>query len=240
MPRQWDAWGRAVGLMAPNGWIAATDRRRPRVGSAGVGFRNPYDIALNADGELFTYDADAEWETGMPWYRPTSIVHAARRRRIWLADAAPASGLPIASIACRPRSNMGPGSPVGIEFGYGTKFPAKYQRALFALDWTFGTIHAVHLAADGASYTGSREEFLSRTPLPLTDAAVGPDGALYFITGGRGTQSELYRVTYVGTESTAAGRRPRHPVCRSAGVAPKARSRRWPLAKIPADAASRC
>jgi putative heme-binding domain-containing protein len=64
-------------------------------------------------------------------------------------------------------------------------------------------MHAVHLTADGASYTGTKEEFLSRSPLPLTDAAVGPDGALYFITGGRTTQSELYRVTYVGTESTA-------------------------------------
>ncbi len=39
--------------------------------------------------------------------------------------------------------------------------------------------------------------------MPLTDNAVGPDGALYFTIGGRGTQSELFRVTYVGTESTA-------------------------------------
>ena len=37
----------------------------------------------------------------------------------------------------------------------------------------------------------------------MTDAVVGPDGALYFTVGGRGTQSELFRVTYTGTESTA-------------------------------------
>ena len=74
---------------------------------------------------------------------------------------------------------------------------------LFALDWSYGTIYAVHLNPEGASYTGAEEEFLSRSPLPLTDGAVGPDGALYFVTGGRGTQSELYRVTYVGAESTA-------------------------------------
>src|SRR5205823_13353387 len=32
------------------------------------------------------------------------------------------------------------------------------------------------------------------------------DGALYFAVGGRKTQSALYRVTYVGKESTAPGR----------------------------------
>ena len=53
-----------------------------------------------------------------------------------------------------------------------------------------------------STYKGVKEEFLSRTPLPLTDVAVGPDGALYFTIGGRGTQSELFRVTYVGGEPT--------------------------------------
>ena len=36
----------------------------------------------------------------------------------------------------------------------------------------------------------------------LTDVAIGPDGAMYFTVGGRGTQSELYRVTYVGDQPT--------------------------------------
>ncbi len=99
--------------------------------------------------------------------------------------------------------DIGPGSPVGVTFGYGLRFPARYQKALFLLDWTFGTIYTVHLEPHGASYRGSLEQFLSRSPLPLTDAAVGPDGALYFAVGGRGTQSALYRVTYTGDEPTA-------------------------------------
>jgi hypothetical protein len=98
--------------------------------------------------------------------------------------------------------DIGPGSPVGVEFGYGTKFPGKYQKALYILDWTFGTIYAIHIEPDGASYKATKEEFISRTPLPLTDAVVGHDGALYFTTGGRNTQSDLWRVTYVGKEST--------------------------------------
>ena len=64
-------------------------------------------------------------------------------------------------------------------------------------------MYAIHIEPSGATYKATKEEFLSRTPLPLTDNAVGPDGALYFTIGGRGTQSELFRVTYVGTESTA-------------------------------------
>ena len=41
--------------------------------------------------------------------------------------------------------------------------------------------------------------FLQGRPLNVTDLAFGPDGAMYFITGGRRTQSALYRVRYAGT-----------------------------------------
>ncbi|MFM8706455.1 MAG: heme-binding protein, partial [Planctomycetia bacterium] len=100
--------------------------------------------------------------------------------------------------------DLGPGWPVGVAFGYGTKFPAKYQRALFVCDWTFGTMYAIHLEPEGSTYTGVAEEFVARTPLPLTDMTVGKDGASYFAVGGRDGQSELYRVSYTGSDSTAA------------------------------------
>jgi putative heme-binding domain-containing protein len=203
LPRQWDAGGFGVGVLAPGGWIAAVDPDGKNWELLTVGFRNAYDMALNADGEVMTYDADMEWDIGTPWYRPTRILHAVSG-----ADFGWRSGTgkwPAYRVDSLPAVvDIGPGSPCGVEFGYGAKFPAKYQRALFGLDWTFGTIYAVHLTADGASYTGTKEKFLTRTPLPLTDAAIGPDGALYFTTGGRNTQSELYRVTYVGSESTTA------------------------------------
>ena len=82
-------------------------------------------------------------------------------------------------------------------------FPAKYQKALFICDWTFGTMYAIHMAPHGSSYRATKEEFVSRTPLPLTDCTVGKDGALYFTIGGRGAQSELFRVTYVGKEDVS-------------------------------------
>jgi putative heme-binding domain-containing protein len=102
-----------------------------------------------------------------------------------------------------PVVNLGLSSPTGIAFGYGANFPAKYQRALFLCDWTYGKMYAVHLEPQGATYTGTSEEFISATPLPFTDVVIHPhDGAMYFLIGGRKTQSGLYRVTYVGREST--------------------------------------
>jgi putative heme-binding domain-containing protein len=103
-----------------------------------------------------------------------------------------------------PVLNIGPGSPTGVAFGYGAKFPAKYQDALYICDWSYGKVHAVHMTADGASYTGTSEEFISGSPFPVTDLQVGnKDGALYITIGGRKVQSGLYRVTYAGKDSTA-------------------------------------
>ena len=168
------------------------------------GFRNIFDGAFNRDGELFTYDADMEYDFNTSWYRPTRINHVtsgsewgwrngAGKRPEFYPDNLPAV------------HNIGPGSPTGVTFGYGAKFPAKYQNALFALDWSWGKLYAIHLQPSGSSYTATREEFLSGAPLPLTDAIIHPtDGAMYFAIGGRKVQSGLYRVTYTGKESTAA------------------------------------
>ncbi|MDB6111733.1 MAG: heme-binding protein, partial [Pedosphaera sp.] len=59
-------------------------------------------------------------------------------------------------------------------------------------------IFAVHLTPCGASYNATFEPFVKGKPLNVTDVEFGKDGAMYFTTGGRGTQSGLYRVSYVG------------------------------------------
>jgi putative heme-binding domain-containing protein len=199
--RQWDGGGHAVGIMAPGGYIAKTDPEGREWEILSSGYRNEYDFALNADGEIFAYDADMEWDVGIPWYRPTRVNHATSGSEFgWRSGSGKWPAYYVDSLPAV--VDIGPGSPVGVEFGYGTKFPAKYQRALYLCDWTFGTIYAVHLEPNGSTYTGVKEEFLSRNALPLTDVVVGNDGAMYFTVGGRGTQSELYRVTYIGAEST--------------------------------------
>ena len=201
LPRQWDARGHARGRMAPGGWIARTDPDGKTWSIVSAGYRNAYDMDFNAEGELFAYDADMEWDMGSPWYRPTRLCHAVSGSEFgwrsgtgkwptWYADSLPQV------------VDIGPGSPVGVNFGTGAKFPAEYQRAVYLCDWTFGTMYAVHLQPRGASYIGVREEFVARAPLPLTDVAIGDDGAMYFTIGGRGAQSELFRVTYTGKAST--------------------------------------
>lgn len=202
LPRQWDGNGHATGILAPGGWVAKTDPDGKTWEIVSVGYRNSYDMDLNADGELFVYDSDMEWDFGMPWYRPTRVTHATDGSDFgWRSGTINPPAHYIDSLP--PMIDIGPGSPVGVAFGYGTRFPAKYQKALYICDWTFGTMYALHLTPNGSTYRAAKEEFVARTPLPLTDVAPGPDGALYFTVGGRGTQSELFRVTYVGAESTA-------------------------------------
>jgi len=190
-------------VLAPGGWLAKTDLDGKKWELINTGTRNTYDIAINRSGDIFGFDADMEWDTGMPWYRPTRVCFMQSGGEFgwrtcskkWPArweDSLPAV------------VDIGPGSPTGVAFGYGAKFPAKYQDSLFICDWSYGKMYAVHLAPNGGGYTGVQEEFMSASPLPLTDIEVSKkDGAMYVSIGGRKVQSGLYRVTYVGSESTS-------------------------------------
>ncbi len=231
LPRRWDANGHAAGILAPGGWICNVDPTGKNWSVYSMGYRNQYDIAFNADGELFSYDADMEWDFGSPWYRPTRVVHATSGSEFgWRSGTGKWPEYYEDSLP--PAVNIGPGSPVGIVFGYGAKFPAKYQKSLFILDWTYSTIYSVELTPSGSTYKGKFEDFVTGTPLPMTDATVGADGALYFAVGGRGTQSAIYRVTYVGTEPTA-------PVSAASPVAKTAQSVRHSLEKFHGTEASK-
>eukprot|EP01093_Parvamoeba_rugata_P000504 TRINITY_DN10550_c0_g1_i1.p1 TRINITY_DN10550_c0_g1~~TRINITY_DN10550_c0_g1_i1.p1 ORF type:complete len:307 (+),score=62.85 TRINITY_DN10550_c0_g1_i1:24-923(+) len=70
-----DARGHANDVKAPGGWISKFNPDGSSFELISAGFRNPFDMAFNTDGELFAYDADMEWDIGMPWYRPTRICH---------------------------------------------------------------------------------------------------------------------------------------------------------------------
>jgi len=50
---------------------------------------------------------------------------------------------------------------------------------LYAFDWSYGRIFAVHLKPQGATYAAEREVFLKGKPLNLTDLEFGKDGAMY-------------------------------------------------------------
>lgn len=205
-----DARGHANDIKAPGGWIAKFDPQGKTWELISSGYRNPFDLAFNQDGELFTYDADMEWDIGMPWYRPTRICHVTSGSEYgWRTGSGkwPAyypDNLPAVL-------NLEQGSPTAVLSGAKLNFPARFRNGLLVMDWSFGTVYFIDLKEQGSSYTAEREEFLSGTPLPLTDMIAGSDGNLYFATGGRGLDSHLYRLRYTGKDPEVAAQQGDRP-----------------------------
>lgn len=206
LPRMEDGNGFGAGAKPPGGYIARMDLDGNNIELFSAGQRNTYDIAFNADGELFGWDSDMEWDWGTPWYRPVHVFHSVRGGDNGFREGS--AKWPQYYPDSLPRTvTIGIGCPTGVTFGTGASFPAKYQKAFYICDWTFGRLLAVHLRPDGAGYSGSFENFVApkslrgegpRVPLNLTDAVIGDDGAMYFTIGGRNTQSSLFRVAWRG------------------------------------------
>jgi putative heme-binding domain-containing protein len=203
LPRNPDGGGHDPHVMAPAGWIVRMDLDGKNKELFCAGLRNTYDIDFNTDGELFTYDSDMEWDTGTPWYRPIRVNLAVSGGEYgwrngtgkWPEYYPDSLGAVV---------NTGMGSPTGVAFGTGAKFPERYQRAFFVLDWSYGNVYAVHMTPEGAGYRGTFEKFVNGKPFGVTDVVISPaDGNMYVTIGGRGSQSGLYRVSYTGNDSTA-------------------------------------
>jgi putative heme-binding domain-containing protein len=197
LPNPWDGSMFDGTVEMPAGYILRVSPEGDDLRVHAGGLRNPLDLAFNRDGELFTFDADMERDVGASWYMPNRVLHLVSgadfgwrrgtgRLAAWQADTLP-------SVV-----DIGLASPTAVFFGYGARFPARFEEALFICDWSYGRILAVHVEERGASYRGRFETFVSGRPLNVTDGCIGPDGALWFLTGGRGTQSGLYRVTWQG------------------------------------------
>ncbi len=194
LPNLEDPNGLDAGCAAPGGHVIRTDPDGKEWELWCGGLNNAYDLAFNGDGELFTFDADTEADRGTPWYAPPQVFHIVSggeygwRRGSGKWPVYYHDRLPPAAVS-------DPASPTGLAFGTKAKFPPKYRHALFAGDWARGRILAVHLQPEGSTYAGDVEPFLSGKALSVTDLEIGPDGVMYFITGGRGAPSRLFRVS---------------------------------------------
>jgi len=199
--RMWDPRGHAVGVYSPGGIVLRVDPATEHATIFADGFRNAYDHCFDARGELFTYDSDMEWDIGAPWYRAPRIVHVVQGGDYgwrsgsgvwpdWYPDSLPP--------ACETDS----ASPTGMLAGWDGGFPAPWNDAIFCADWTYGRILCASIVAEGSTFRAQWQPFITGRPMPVADMAWGPDGAMYFVTGGRGTQSGLYRVT--ASKSAAA------------------------------------
>lgn len=194
LERVWDPNGHAVGVVMPAGCVNRYDPKTKVWTTIAGGFRNPYDLAFSPAGECFVYDADMEWDIGTPWFIWPLVQHIVAggdygwrsgtgKVPMWANDR-------MAAVCATDVS-----SPTGVGFATESHFPEPWRSRLFIGDWSYGRLLAVELDPEGSTYTGSVHEFARGTPLNITDFSFGPDGALYLLTGGRRTQSGLYRIS---------------------------------------------
>ncbi len=192
-----DPHGEAVGIKAPCGTIVRTDVNGSFAEIFAGGLRNCYDMTFNRAGELFTWDSDMEWDVGLPWYRPTRLVHATPGAEFGSRSGWSVwpdyyfDGMPTLL-------DTGRGSPTGMVAYNHVMFPKRYHDALFMGDWSRGRILAIRMKQQGGAYKAESETFATGKPLNVTNLTVGPDGALYFCTGGRDSEGGIYRIVWQG------------------------------------------
>jgi putative heme-binding domain-containing protein len=197
LPRYMDARGHAAGIMAPGGTLMRFQPANGRYTLLAGGFRNAYSHAYNLEGEAFTFDSDMEWDINLPWYRDVRSVHIIPGADYgWRTGSGKFPAYYIDTLP--PIRDLGRGSPVGVEFYQHHVYPPMFDDGFFEADWSRGRILFTRLRKQGATYvadSGGRE-FVHGEPLNVTDLAVGPDGFVYFTTGGRDTEGGFYRVRY--------------------------------------------
>ena len=163
------------------------------------GNRNAYDYAYNLSSEAFAFDSDMEWDIGMPWYRDVRTVHGIPNGNYgYRANSGKYPEYYLDSLP--PVRDIGRGSPVGVETYQSYAYPRDYFDNLLEADWSRGRLLYTALTPKGATFTArtDRAEFVHGEPLNITDVEVGPDGLVYFTTGGRNTEGGVWRVRYTG------------------------------------------
>lgn len=168
------------------------------------GFRNPYDLAFNENGQLFTVDADGERDHYLPWYTPTRLFDIQQgMHHGWVQSGwTRAWARPQSYFDNVPRLvEIGRGSPTGVECYRHYAFPSEYRGNIYSCCWTLGTVYRFPLEREGSSYKSHKEIFLQTTGevgFAPVDLAVGPNGEMYVAIGGRGTRGSVFCVRYTG------------------------------------------
>lgn len=198
VPRYEDPGGHAMGVKAPGGTVIRTSIDGSVVERIAGGLRNAYDLVFNTEGGLFVHDSDMESDTDTAWYRPTGLYDITEAGEYgWRSGWAQWPEYYVDRLPML--LDTGRGSPTGGVCYDHFRFPVRYHNAIFLADWSEGRILAVRLKPNGAGYTAESEVFVKGQPLNVCDLDVGPDGALYFCTGGRGTGGGIYRIEWTGT-----------------------------------------
>ncbi len=194
-PRFEDPGGHAAGIKAPGGTVIRLDVEGKSVELVAGGLRNAYDLTFHPNGRLYVHDSDMESDEGAAWYRPTSLYEVGEGGEFgWRSGWAK---WPTYYYDRLPTLlETGRGSPTGACVYDHVMFPQRYHGSLFLADWTQGQILSVTLTPDGRAQS---EVFVQGQPLNVTDLTVGPDGSLYFCTGGRGTKGGIFQICWLGS-----------------------------------------
>ena len=201
LPRLNDARGHAANILAPGGTIWRLDHEGKNMSLVAAGFRNHFDAAFSPTGELFTFDSDMEWDEALPWYRHGARLPLPAGVRLRLAHrGGQHAGLlhrqPAAARRDRPRlagrrrvlrSPRLPRRSTAAPSSWPTGRSASSAPSIWS--------------ATGPATRRKAEQFCTGAPMNVTDLAVGPDGALYFTMGGRGTQGGVYRIMFPSAPS---------------------------------------
>jgi len=208
----------------PQAPVSSSVGQRPRAGTLwrispdfskrGVwahGLRNCYDFDFLPDGQPVTYDSDDEREASLPWYRPTRVLALGPGSDAgWCGSAWKDDDYRVTMPTTLAR--LGRGSPTGVAVYQHVGFPAKYQGAVFVLDWTFGRVLAVYpsgnLPVEQQTPNKIPSEIFMQPSGSIgfapTDICVAPDGSLLVSVGGRGTTGAIYRIEATLSKSVQA------------------------------------
>lgn len=154
------------------------------------GLRNPYDLAFNAQGDLFATDNGPAGLDPAPDDELNYIVEGGHY------GFPKEFGQPAVNSEYREPIVLFPphASADGLTFYDGATFPAEYADNAFVALWIRGEIVRVELVKLGDRYMSRATLFASGFANPL-DVAVGPDGGLYVLDFGA---SAVYRVAWAG------------------------------------------
>ncbi len=196
-PRREDPSGHAAGMKAPGGTVVRIDLRTKAIDIVAGGLRNAYDLAFHPNQGLYVQDSDMEADIGTTWHRTTNLFKITEGGEYgWRSGWA---GWPEYYIDRLPAlADTGRGSPTGAVFYDSYQYPAEYHEQLFVGDWAQGRIVQINVVPNQDGSLKPAKEFVSGTPMNVTDLDVGPDGSIYFATGGRGTGGGIYRVRWTG------------------------------------------
>lgn len=156
-----------------------------------TGFRNPFDLAFNAQGHLFATDNGPDGLTITPGDELNYIVAGGDYGFPTYFEEPPVGVDSLGPIEIFPQHS----SAAGITFYDGEQFPAEYQQDAFVTLWNIHQLVRVELApSDDGSYLVDTTLFATGFLNPL-DVAVGPDGCLYVLDY---SGEAVYRIVYTG------------------------------------------